>query len=247
MRVLRAKAARKALHFYKVTHGIRDPYTLLVDGTFVHHALVGVKTNLASRVEKVLGRDVRYAVPGPVLDDLRNRGEAGAAALEFCRRRCRVIATPRACDTVAKAALHLVGEANSQKFVVATHDRVLQSALRRVPGAPLLYFSGTVLNVDEPSRASRSAAARHERVQGRLTEDEFRVARAIRAQDRVSSNVVAPPPAERSKTRARAEPALVPQAPEGAEPPFRGRRRQEAAQAPAETEGVGCFGVTVLL
>ena len=51
MRVLRAKAARKALHFYKVTHGIRDPYTLLVDGTFVHHALVGVKTNLASRVE----------------------------------------------------------------------------------------------------------------------------------------------------------------------------------------------------
>ena len=92
MRVLRAKAARKALHFYKVTHGIRDPYTLLVDGTFVHHALVGVKTNLASRVEKVLGRDVRYAVPGPVLDDLRNRGEAGAAALEFCRRRCRVIA-----------------------------------------------------------------------------------------------------------------------------------------------------------
>ena len=90
MRVLRAKAARKALHFYKVTHGIRDPYTLLVDGTFVHHALVGVKTNLASRVEKVLGRDVRYAVPGPVLDELRNQGEAGAAALEFCRRRCRV-------------------------------------------------------------------------------------------------------------------------------------------------------------
>ena len=204
MRVLRAKAARKALHFYKVTHGIRDPYTLLVDGTFVHHALVGVKTNLASRVEKVLGRDVRYAVPGPVLDELRNQGEAGAAALEFCRRRCRVIATPRACDTAAKAVLHLVGEANGQKFVVATHDRGLQAALRRVPGAPLLYFSGTVLNVDEPSRASRSAAARHERVQGRLTEDEFRVARAIRAQDPVSSNYEAPPPADRSKKGARA-------------------------------------------
>ena len=109
MRVLRAKAARKALHFYKVTHGIRDPYTLLVDGTFVHHALVGVKTNLASRVEKVLGRDVRYAVPGPVLDELRSMGEAGAAALEFCRRRCRVIATPRACDTAAKAVLQRHG------------------------------------------------------------------------------------------------------------------------------------------
>ena len=105
MRVLRAKAARKALHFYKVTHGIRDPYTLLVDGTFVHHALVGVKTNLASRVEKVLGRDVRYAVPGPVLDDLRNRGEAGAAALESVAgaaasspRRAPATRRPRPCS-----------------------------------------------------------------------------------------------------------------------------------------------------
>ena len=158
----------------------------------MHHALVGVKTNLASRVEKVLGRDVRYAVPGPVLDELRNQGEAGAAALEFCRRRCRVIATPRACDTAAKAVLHLVGEANGQKFVVATHDRGLQAALRRVPGAPLLYFSGTVLNVDEAVLpvAARRGAPRFGR---RRHQAEFRVARAIRAQDRVSSSCRLPP------------------------------------------------------
>ena len=86
MRVLRAKAARKALHFYKVTHGVRDPYTLLVDGTFVQHALVTVKTPLASRVERVLGRDVTYAVPGPVLDELRSLGEAGAAAGILAKR-----------------------------------------------------------------------------------------------------------------------------------------------------------------
>ena len=65
MRLLRAKAARKTLGFYRAAFKLEAPYTLLVDGTFVHHALVGVKTNLASRVEKVLGRDVRYAVPGP--------------------------------------------------------------------------------------------------------------------------------------------------------------------------------------
>ena len=134
--------------------------------------------------------------------------------------------------------LHLVGEANDQKFVVATHDRALQSALRRVPGAPLLYFSGTVLNVDEPSRASRSAAARHERVQGRLTEDEFRVARAIRAQDRVSSNVVAPPPADRSKKRARAPNPLSCRKPQKARNPHseaggdkkRRKRRRKAKE-----------------
>ena len=105
MRVLRAKAARKALHFYKVTHGIRDPYTLLVDGTFVHHALVGVKTNLASRVEKVLGRDVRYAVPGPVLDTsgtgarpAPRRWSSVAGAAASSPRRAPATRRPRPCS-----------------------------------------------------------------------------------------------------------------------------------------------------
>lgn len=238
MRVLRAKAARKALHFYKVTHGVRDPYTLLVDGTFVQHALVTVKTPLASRVERVLGRDVTYAVPGPVLDELRSLGEAGAAALEFCTRRCRVIATPQKCDTAAKAVLHLIGATNAQKFVVATHDRVLQNSLRRVPGTPLLYFTATVLNVDEPSRASRNAVARHERVEGRLTDDEFRVARAIRAEDRSRAALAAPPigaPADRSKKRACAPNPLSNRKPTKARNPEGGdKKKRKRRRKPKE-------------
>ena len=131
MRVLRAKAARKALHFYKVTHGIRDPYTLLVDGTRAPRA-VGVKTTSRRARREGAGAGRARAVPGPVLDELRTRAGRAAAGL---RDALRVIATPRACDT-APAVLHLVGEANGQKFVVATHDRGLQAALRRVPGAP---------------------------------------------------------------------------------------------------------------
>ena len=71
MRLLRAKAARKTLAFYRVAFGMEAPYTVLVDGTFVHHAVATVKTNLPGRLEKLLGHGVKYAVPAAVLDDIR--------------------------------------------------------------------------------------------------------------------------------------------------------------------------------
>ena len=40
MRLLRAKAARKTLGFYRAAFKLEAPYTVLVDGTFVHHAPV---------------------------------------------------------------------------------------------------------------------------------------------------------------------------------------------------------------
>ena len=96
-----------------------------------------------------------------------------------------------------------------------------------MPGAPLLYFSGTVLNVDEPSaRAERRGG--HGR--GRL--NEFRVAR-VRTQDRSRRRRGAAAGPAIEEARARADPS-VPQAP-GAEPPFEAARRR--AQAPAQGKG----------
>ena len=82
MRLLRAKAARKTLGFYRAAFKLEAPYTLFVDGTFVHHALATVQTNLRARVEKVLGRGVRFAVPAAVLDELRSFGAAAEAIID---------------------------------------------------------------------------------------------------------------------------------------------------------------------
>ena len=96
MRLLRAKAARKTLGFYRAAFKLEAPYTLLVDGTFVHHALATVQTNLRARVEKVLGRGVRFAVPAAVLDELRSFGAAAEAAAQFCSKHCEVLGAPGA-------------------------------------------------------------------------------------------------------------------------------------------------------
>ena len=182
MRLLRAKAARKTLAFYRSAFKLEAPYTVLVDGTFVHHAVSTVQTNLASRVEKVLGRGVRYAVPAAALDELRQLGETCAPSVAFCSRHCEVLGT-KAGLGAAEAVLALLaeGSAGGRRFVVATHDASLAAKVRGVAGAPLLRFTGTVLTLDAPSKASLKAAKRSERQRGALDDDERELARGLRA------------------------------------------------------------------
>jgi len=202
MRLLRAKAARKTLNFYRTAFGLHAPYTVLVDGTFVHHATGAVKTNLAGRLAKVLGRGAKFAVPAAVLDELRELGDAAADALAFCRRFCEVLGAPGHL-AAADAVLHLVGEHNERKYVVATNDQMLQRRVRSVPGAPLVYFTGTVLVVDPPSKASVRGARQKERGAGHLDADEAALAKRLKRAQRAEAAAAAPKLQRRSKKKRR--------------------------------------------
>ena len=212
MRLLRAKAARKTLGFYRAAFKLEAPYTVLVDGTFVHHALATVQTNLRARVEKILGRGVRFAVPAAVLDELRSFGNAAEAAARFCSKHCEVLGAPGAAGA-ADAVLALLGEANERKFVVATHDDTLQARARRVPGTPLLRFTGTVLALDAPSKASLRAAKRSERGREALDDDERALVRELKAAGARRGAAAAPAAAPRTKKRAAAPNPLSNKAP----------------------------------
>ena len=210
MRLLRAKAARKTLAYYRAAFKIDAPYTVLVDGTFVHHAICTVKTNLSSRMEKLLGRGVKYAVPAAVLDELRDLGEACEEALKFCTRYCEVLGTAKGLDA-GDAVIALIGETNEKRFVAATNDKTLQARVRRVAGTPLVHFSGTIITLDAPSKASLRSAKRTERQKGHLDDDEAKLAQQIRGN-------------KKAKRRKEANDAVV-------RDPSRGRAKKRAAAA----------------
>merc|ERR1739838_400056 len=49
----------------------------------------------------------------------------------------------------------MVGKANSQHFVVATQDYSLRTAVRAVPGTPLLYLHGNSPTLEKPSELTK--------------------------------------------------------------------------------------------
>merc|ERR1712153_76525 len=50
-----------------------------------------------------------------------------------------------------KCIMSLIGEKNSQHFIVASQDNELRNKIRKVPGVPLLLLHGNCPTVEKPS------------------------------------------------------------------------------------------------
>ena len=72
MRHLRAKQGRKTLNYYRIAFGINAPYSVLLDGNFIHVA-TRFHIDIHARIRKQLGGAayVLY-VPSCVVDELED-------------------------------------------------------------------------------------------------------------------------------------------------------------------------------
>ena len=157
MRLLRAKQGRKTLNYYRISFGIAPPYSVLLDGNFIH-AATKHHIDLHARIGKQLsGEAYVLLVPSCVVEELESIGEPVAAALEFARNQCDLLEAPKhdASQTCADVIKALVGAANPRQFFVATQEDELRNHLRGIPAVPLMHIQRTVLLMETPSSSSR--------------------------------------------------------------------------------------------
>lgn len=190
MRHLRAKQGRKTLAYYRISFGIAPPYSVLLDGNFIH-AATRHHIDLHARIRKQLnGEAYVLLVPSCVVEELEQLGAPVAAALAFARNHCDLLDAPKRDDaeTCTEVIKSLVGAANARKFFVATQEEELRSHLRGMPGVPLMHIQRTVLLLESPSSSSRQQSGRAEAqkqigVSGAEVET-FALARRVRQAER---------------------------------------------------------------
>jgi len=134
MRVKKRSKHRKAVKFYSTCFGFREPYKVLIDGTFVHHLI----TQRLLPADEAL-RDLLSASRAPALftskcivAELRRLGKSHAESFD----NAQLLATNK-CehDKVVSAVnciLSLIGDKNPERFFVATQDADLREKLREV-------------------------------------------------------------------------------------------------------------------
>lgn len=83
--------------------------------------------------------------------------------------------------------LDLIGKTNPNHYVVATQDQGLKSALRQIPGVPLMYISGPGLTVEPPSTASRTAHVARESAKMDVASWEKRHLPSLRTEEAAAS------------------------------------------------------------
>lgn len=161
MRILRAKAVRKHLRFYKLIFNIKAPYHVIVDGNFIFAALKH-KFDVKHRLEALLQDDVQLFILQSSLDELLSVGEKAAAAVAYARSCCELIrdsSSNQDSRTPIVQFLEGVVREGKRRYFFASQDDVLRSLVKNLPGIPTIYFNKVTLVLEAPSAASQNFTA----------------------------------------------------------------------------------------
>jgi U3 small nucleolar RNA-associated protein 23 len=173
MRVLRAKAVRKILRFYRLLFGIVAPYHVILDGNFIFAALKH-KVDISHRLTGLLQDSVKLYVLASCLEELKKVGDKARPTLEFAMRCCECVQDRNDSSDSCTASDALLAFAQNQaqsaldnpkarRYFIATQDNALRSSIGSIPGIPAIYFNQVTLVLEGPSEASRNFTARVER------------------------------------------------------------------------------------
>ncbi|XP_067281679.1 rRNA-processing protein UTP23 homolog [Pseudorasbora parva] len=151
MKIKRQKHAKKTISFYKYNFCFREPFQILIDGTFCQAALKN-KIQIKEQLPKYLMGEVQLCTTSCALKELETLAKDlyGAKLIlqRFQIRRCKHTKDP---VPASECLLSMLGETNTHHYFIATQDQELTTALKKIPGVPLLYIILNTIVLDKPS------------------------------------------------------------------------------------------------
>ncbi|XP_072266816.1 rRNA-processing protein UTP23 homolog [Pyxicephalus adspersus] len=154
MKITRQKHAKKNLSFYRNNFRFREPYQVLIDGTFCQAALKN-QIQIKEQLPKYLMGDVQLCTSNCVLKELESLGKelygAKLIAQRFQVRSCAHSKSP--VDGTA-CILSMIADNNPHHYFVATQDHSLGNKIRKKAGIPLMFIIQNTIVLDKPSPKS---------------------------------------------------------------------------------------------
>ncbi|NXG21651.1 UTP23 protein, partial [Grallaria varia] len=154
MGVTRQKHAKKIMRFYRHSFQFREPFQVLLDGTFCQAALRN-KIQIREQLPGYLGGAAQLCTTRCVIKELESLGKAlyGAKliAQRFEVRNCSHHKDPVSGST---CLLSMIEDGNPHHFFIATQDQDLSNKVKKKPGIPLLFIIQNTMVLDKPSSKS---------------------------------------------------------------------------------------------
>ncbi|XP_077207736.1 rRNA-processing protein UTP23 homolog [Paroedura picta] len=158
MKITRQKHAKKHMGFYRFSFGFREPFQVLLDGTFCHAALRN-KIQIREQLPGYLAGPTQLCTTRCVLKELESLGKELYGA-KLIAQRCQVRHCSHFKEPVSGSAclLSMVEGGNPHHYFIATQDQVLGSKVKKRAGIPLLFIIQNTMVLDKPSAKSLAAA-----------------------------------------------------------------------------------------
>ncbi|NXX17977.1 UTP23 protein, partial [Podargus strigoides] len=154
MKLTRQKHAKKNIGFYKHNFQFREPFQVLLDGTFCQAALRN-KIQIREQLPGYLGGATQLCTSRCVLKELESLGKALYGA-KLIAQTFQVLNCSHHKDPVSGSAclLSMIEEGNPHHFFIATQDQDLANKVKKKAGVPLLFIIQNTMVLDKPSPKS---------------------------------------------------------------------------------------------
>uniref|UniRef100_A0A8C9BJE7 rRNA-processing protein UTP23 homolog n=2 Tax=Phocoena sinus TaxID=42100 RepID=A0A8C9BJE7_PHOSS len=151
MKITRQKHAKKHLGFFRNNFGVREPYQILLDGTFCQAALRG-RIQLREQLPRYLMGETQLCTTRCVLKELETLGKDLYGA-KLIAQKCQVRNCPHFKNSVSgsECLLSMVEDGNPHHYFVATQDQNLSMKVKKKPGIPLMFIIQNTIVLDKPS------------------------------------------------------------------------------------------------
>lgn len=151
MKITRQKHAKKHLGFFRNNFGVREPYQILLDGTFCQAALRG-RIQLRDQLPRYLMGETQLCTTRCVLKELETLGKELYGA-KLIAQKCQVRNCPHFKSAVSgsECLLSMVDDGNPHHYFVATQDQNLSVKVKKNPGIPLMFIIQNTIVLDKPS------------------------------------------------------------------------------------------------
>ncbi|XP_069710670.1 rRNA-processing protein UTP23 homolog [Phaenicophaeus curvirostris] len=154
MKLTRQKHAKKNMGFYKHNFQFREPFQVLLDGTFCQAALRN-KIQIREQLPGYLGGAAQLCTTRCVLKELELLGKelygAKLIAQRFELRNCSHHKDP---VSGSACLFSMIQEGNPHHFFIATQDPDLANKVKKKAGVPLLFIIQNTMVLDKPSPKS---------------------------------------------------------------------------------------------
>nr|XP_020645264.1 rRNA-processing protein UTP23 homolog [Pogona vitticeps] len=154
MKITRQKHAKKNMGFYKYNFGFREPFQVLLDGTFCQAALRN-KIQIREQLPGYLGGATQFCTTRCVIKELESLGKelygAKLIAQRFQVRNCSHFKNP---VSGSACLLSMIEEGNPHHYFIGTQDQDLATKIKKRPGVPLLFIIQNTMVLDKPSAKS---------------------------------------------------------------------------------------------
>ncbi|PKU49587.1 hypothetical protein llap_140 [Limosa lapponica baueri] len=154
MKLKRQKHAKKNMGFYKHNFHFREPFQVLLDGTFCQAALRN-KIQIREQLPGYLGGATQLCTTRCVLKELESLGKALYGAKLIAQRfQLRSCSHHKGPVSGSACLLSMIEEGNPHHFFIATQDQELANKVKKKAGVPLLFIIQNTMVLDKPSPKS---------------------------------------------------------------------------------------------